>query len=237
MVSIRLHVNSEQGGTSFWVNFETSKIDIYQEFGKLWNFLSKLFETFFHDFSTCVIKIIDYIYPRWNAFIWNGTGEAWPKDLFSFFVGCAFCLGLILLLHFLHSKHKARHKFDKASQKPKITFKIPFLPISSIMTVKKFERRRVHCTDFSGVYDLHNCKSKKNYVGQSQRVMKRVNDHLTGHGCRDVYRDYKNGDKFYIHTIPFKGSGYRSLNALERDNIAKYSGYTRGYNKTKGNIG
>lgn len=54
--------------------------------------------------------------------------------------------------------------------------------------------------------------------------MKRVNDHLTGHGCRDVYRDYKNGDKFYIHTIPFKGSGYRSLNALERDNIAKYSG-------------
>lgn len=63
--------------------------------------------------------------------------------------------------------------------------------------------------------------------------MKRVNDHLTGHGCRDVYRDYKNGDKFYIHTIPFKGSGYRSLNALERDNIAKYSGYTRGYNKIK----
>ena len=62
--------------------------------------------------------------------------------------------------------------------------------------------------------------------------MKRVNDHLTGHGCRDVYRDYKNGDKFYIHTIPFKGSGYRSLDHFVRkfsaDAIRVYRSGDRG---------
>ena len=75
------------------------------------------------------------------------------------------------------------------------------------------------------------------YVGQSVKLIGRVNNHFTGHGNGDVYADWKNGDKFTIKMIKLEGSGYSSLNALEKDMIRAFNAYTKGYNKTRGNMG
>ena len=90
-------------------------------------------------------------------------------------------------------------------------------------------------SDFTGVYVLHNISKDMYYVGQSVKVVDRVGQHLTGHGNCDVYADYKYGDEFEVSTVSLADSGYGSLNDLERDTIAAYDAYNRGYNKTAGN--
>ena len=52
-----------------------------------------------------------------------------------------------------------------------------------------------------------------------------------------MYADYKYGDEFSIRIIPFQGSGYDSINALEKDTISTYNAFAKGYNKTRGNKG
>lgn len=91
--------------------------------------------------------------------------------------------------------------------------------------------------DFQGIYILRNESKKKYYVGQSVHVLARVNQHFTGHGNGDVYADYRNGARFSIRTLRLKGSGFKTLNSLERYAIAAYRAYTKGYNKTRGNKG
>ena len=90
-------------------------------------------------------------------------------------------------------------------------------------------------SEFTGVYILHNVTKGKYYVGQSIRVLSRINQHLTGHGNGDVYADFKYGDGFTVSTIPMQGSGYQSLNDLERDAISAYNAKDNGYNMTYGN--
>lgn len=75
------------------------------------------------------------------------------------------------------------------------------------------------------------------YVGQGKKVFQRVNNHFTGHGNGDVYSDYKYGDNFTIKMIRLKGSGFKTLNELERCTISKYNAFSKGYNKTRGNKG
>lgn len=89
--------------------------------------------------------------------------------------------------------------------------------------------------DFTGVYVLHNTTKDLYYVGQSVHVWKRLAGHLMGHGNADVYADKKYGDLFTIKVIPLVGSGYKSLNDLERDTITSYDAYEHGYNRTSGN--
>lgn len=89
--------------------------------------------------------------------------------------------------------------------------------------------------NFAGVYILYNATKNIYYVGQGKGVLDRINAHFTGRGNGDIYADYKYGDIFTIRTIALAGSGYTSLNELERDTIATYHAYTLGYNKTKGN--
>lgn len=88
---------------------------------------------------------------------------------------------------------------------------------------------------FPGVYILYNRRKKKYYVGQAENVLDRINQHFTGHGNGDVYADYKYGDKFTIKTIPLKGSGYLTLDALEKDTIEAYDAFEHGYNRNRGN--
>lgn len=95
--------------------------------------------------------------------------------------------------------------------------------------------RLLSSSEFTGVYILHNTRKDTYYVGQSIRVLSRINQHLTGHGNGDVYADYKHGDAFTVSTIPFQNSGYQSLNDLERDTIAAYDAQSHGYNMTRGN--
>ena len=54
---------------------------------------------------------------------------------------------------------------------------------------------------------------------------------------QDIYADYKYGDEFTIRLIALKGSGFKTLNELERNAIAAYRAYDKGYNKTRGNKG
>lgn len=89
--------------------------------------------------------------------------------------------------------------------------------------------------DFTGIYVLHNRTQDSYYVGQSTRVVGRVAAHLTGHGNGDVYADYAYGDAFEVSLVSLAGSGYESLDALERDAIRTYGAYERGYNRTRGN--
>lgn len=91
--------------------------------------------------------------------------------------------------------------------------------------------------DFAGVYILYNNTKNMYYVGQGKKVFQRVNNHFTGHGNGDVYADYKYGDKFTIKMIALENSGFTTLNELERNTIATYDAYAKGYNKTRGNRG
>ena len=106
------------------------------------------------------------------------------------------------------------------------------------MTPKQFfgfRARAGSARNFSGVYILYNEDKKMYYVGQGIRVLDRVNAHFTGHGNGDVYADYKYGDHFTIKLISLRKSGYSDLNSLERDMIARYKAFSRGYNRTRGN--
>lgn len=109
------------------------------------------------------------------------------------------------------------------------------------MTPQEFMRLRSNYNlsselDCPGIYVLHNRDKNKNYVGQSIRVLTRINQHFTGHGGNgDVYADYKYHDRFEIRIVKFEGSGYSTLNEMERQAIDAYDAYTRGYNKTRGN--
>ncbi len=91
--------------------------------------------------------------------------------------------------------------------------------------------------DYAGVYILYNKTRNMYYVGQAQAVLSRINQHLTGHGNGDLYADFKFGDKFSITSIRLKGSGFKTLNELERHAISVYNAYSDGYNKTRGNRG
>lgn len=91
--------------------------------------------------------------------------------------------------------------------------------------------------DYEGVYVIYNASKHKYYVGQSIHVMSRIAQHFNGHGNGDVYVDYRNGDSFTIKVIKLEGSGFKSLNSLEKRAISAYNAYYRGYNKTRGNRG
>lgn len=93
----------------------------------------------------------------------------------------------------------------------------------------------VGAKDYTGVYILHNKSKNLHYVGQSVHVLQRVSAHLTGHGNGDIYADFKYGDSFTVRLVPLVGSGYQSLNDLERDMIEAYDAYAHGYNATRGN--
>lgn len=91
--------------------------------------------------------------------------------------------------------------------------------------------------DFAGIYIIYNKTRNMYYIGQSKNVFKRVNGHFTGKGNGDVYADYKYGNQFTISMIALEGSGFSTLNALEKNAISTYNAYSKGYNKTKGNRG
>lgn len=91
--------------------------------------------------------------------------------------------------------------------------------------------------DFAGVYILCNGRKHKYYVGQSVHVYHRLRQHFTGRGNPDVYADYMRGRPFTIQVIPLEGSGFKTLNELERKAISTYDAYKHGYNKTRGNKG
>lgn len=90
--------------------------------------------------------------------------------------------------------------------------------------------------EFSGCYVLYNVKDQRYYVGKSDNCLYRVTRHLQGHGNAAVYSDMMLlGKPFKLQLIPLCGSGYMSLNAMEKDLISSYKAKETGYNIQAGN--
>lgn len=108
---------------------------------------------------------------------------------------------------------------------------------SSDVTPEEFLSKRMWFTDkgdkvdFTGVFVLHNLTKDKFFVGHSIHVLERVRQYFTGQGNRDVYADWKMGDKFIISTLSLVDSGHKDLNELEQEIIEAYDARERGYNK------
>ncbi len=147
-------------------------------------------------------------------------------------------LALIIIISALKIIFKIRKRrkikrliFKLALAAPNMTpaefFKMRNQKLKETKTMSEFE--------FPGVYVIYNRTRNKYYVGQATKIISRVNNHFTGKGNGDVYADYKYKNKFIIQLFPLAGSGFSSLNSLERHAIDVYKAYKKGYNKTKGN--
>lgn len=90
--------------------------------------------------------------------------------------------------------------------------------------------------EITGIYIIYNIERKIYYVGQSKTVFSRLHNHFSGRGCQDVYNDYRNGYHFTIKVLGLNNSGFYNLNDFEREYIAYYDAYNKGYNRTRGNI-
>lgn len=152
-------------------------------------------------------------------------------------------LAYALYLFYTRKRRKERAKRQKVKTKVKNLYrtKVELTPQQFMelraQTFGGREKSRHDKLNREGVYVLFNETKNKYYVGQGRRVLDRVNMHFTGKGNGDVYADYKYGDNFTIKIIGLKHSGYRSLNALERDTIAAFEACAKGYNKNNGNKG
>ena len=74
------------------------------------------------------------------------------------------------------------------------------------------------------------------YVGQSVDLLKRIKTHLSGNGCKYIYKDYKYGKYVYVKLIK---RHVGSLDRTEKYLIRKYKAFysKKGYNKTRGGGG
>lgn len=111
---------------------------------------------------------------------------------------------------------------------------------SSSVTAKEFMEFReayyINGKDYEGCYLILNASKKdKPYVGQSKTVVARARRHFTPFGNGDIYFDYKSGDELNIRIIPLKGSGFKTLNELEKNLIDVYRAKSKGYNRKNGN--
>lgn len=82
--------------------------------------------------------------------------------------------------------------------------------------------------DFTGIYIILNETKNSTYIGQSYAVMETVYKLLRGQLKRstDLYREFDRGDSIVVRIIPFKNSGYASLNAMTNSAEAAYTQYT-----------
>ena len=111
------------------------------------------------------------------------------------------------------------------------------MPLTEFLNIRKglYPDEISQELSFPGVYVIYNETRNMHYIGQAARVGDRVYSHFTGKGNGDVYADYKYGSVFTLKLIEFSGSGYNTLNQLEKDTIMVYNSYAKGYNKTRGN--
>lgn len=161
----------------------------------------------------------------------NGPYALWKKTMPVMLVGCVTFLIALYIAEKLN-RRKLRERIASLADRQTPMRAEEFLATRD----RLLAARMLSEAEFTGVYILHNVTKDMYYVGQSIRVLSRATQHFTGHGNGDVYADFKYGDEFTVSTIPMQGSGYQSLNDLERDTIAAYDAQTKGYNMTQGNM-
>ena len=151
-------------------------------------------------------------------------------------LGLLFVLpSFIQALYRIHKKYSVKSKIIKLANSSNSMTPTDFFKMRNMTLGGKGRPKIALRYDYAGVYILLNKDKDKYYIGQGKKVIDRVNNHFTGKGNGDVYADYKYGDKFIIKTIKINNSGFKSLNELEKYAISTFKGYSKGYNKTRGN--
>ena len=76
--------------------------------------------------------------------------------------------------------------------------------------------------DFAGIYILHNLDKNIYFVGKSGKVFRKINRHFRGYENKEVYKDWKNRNKFTVQIISFESSEYNDINVLEKEIRKQY---------------
>lgn len=142
---------------------------------------------------------------------------------------------LILILYLVWLFYRRKKVKDAIMRLTSGAQEIPAEEFMRMREVREGKRKISNQSDFTGIYIIHNVTRGMYYVGQSKNVLKRISSHFGGSGNGDVYADLKYGNVFTVKAIPLAGSGYSSLDALERDAIQTYDAFEHGYNKNRGN--
>ena len=94
--------------------------------------------------------------------------------------------------------------------------------------------------DYACVYIIHDndCDEDSGYyIGQALHGSWRIIDHNQESSTGYIDKLINLGLQYTLRFIPFDGSGYSNLDALETALIAYYDSFHKGYNKTRGNNG
>jgi len=161
--------------------------------------------------------------------------------IFMFFVFCIIC---IYSVYFSATRGKERIKTEQENNLKTQILELSetaseitpsaFFQLRNNAFVRSKKDPQSNIYNFPGVYVLHSKTKDMYYIGQGRRVFDRVNDHFSGRGNGDVYADHKYGDLFTIRMLALRGSGFSTLNDLEKSAILTYNSYAKGYNKTRG---
>lgn len=85
---------------------------------------------------------------------------------------------------------------------------------------KQTDIKLVKTIDFAGVYVLQNQTKNTIFIGKSTHVIKKVERQFKGFENKNIYDDFKNGNKYIIRLYRLVDSDFDSIDDLE--NHIKY---------------
>lgn len=80
---------------------------------------------------------------------------------------------------------------------------------------KQNDIKLVKTIDFAGVYVLHNQSKNTIFIGKSTHVIKKVERQFKGFENKNIYDDFKNGNKYIIRLFRLVDSDFDSIDDLE----------------------
>ena len=81
---------------------------------------------------------------------------------------------------------------------------------------KQNDIKLVKTIDFSGVYVLQNQTKNKFFIGKSTHVIRKVERQFRGFENKNIYDDFKNGNKYLIRLFRLVDSEFDSVDELEK---------------------
>ena len=90
-----------------------------------------------------------------------------------------------------------------------------------------------------GIYKITNNRTGESYIGQTNNLNRRKNEHFTdlalgSHHNRGMQTDYNNGDRFTFTVLENVEGTRHDLHEKEKEYIRHYDTFYRGYNQTPG---
>ncbi len=80
---------------------------------------------------------------------------------------------------------------------------------------KQNDIKLVKTIDFAGVYVLQNQTKNTIFIGKSTHVIKKVERQFKGFENKNIYDDFKNGNKYIIRLFRLVDSDFDSIDDLE----------------------